>query len=638
MADFVAVLKKTIEGLNENTPEVRAKVYAKARATIDAKLAALNPPPPAAVAERQRQAIETAIEAVEQSYAPPAEEIDELDSFFENYQAEGAPVGDPYFEAEQPSTVAQAFSPEPEPEPEPEPVVPAGPHPEPDVAKIQADDAPRFEPEEPVPSVQNEPAVEPETAAASPAQETPTSAYGLPRASEFDVQSSGEEPVSNDEYDRDWDRQAADHSRDHLDEPQRDERFDGDVSQPSRAETDDEDDLDVERSERTFIAPPLASAHKRKSRTGALIAALVVLLVIGGGAYAAWTNRDAVTAFLGLQGSGELVEGTDLPDDAQANADGEEQLEPSATPDTATDTDAGEQDAVASADPDNATDMTDDAASQTASQPASGSEPVRKFTQRLQSDGTEVDEGPANGGLSIGEGTSVAELTQNAQAQSDEPDATPGATPGGTPAAPVSPNGAASTQPQSDQAVAVGQRAIFYEERTSSQPATAESGSIVWSVVQESPGGDAPAEPAIRGEATIPGKDLQLRMTIRRNTDPTLPASHIMEMIFLMPDGFEGGGIQNVVRVAMKDTEQATGSPLLGIPARIADGFFLVALSDSPAEIQANMNLLNRQNWLDIPLIYQSGRRALITLEKGVPGERVFEEAIRAWQGNVGSN
>jgi hypothetical protein len=82
----------------------------------------------------------------------------------------------------------------------------------------------------------------------------------------------------------------------------------------------------------------------------------------------------------------------------------------------------------------------------------------------------------------------------------------------------------------------------------------------------------------------------------------------------------------------MKDSEQATGSPLLGIPARIAEGFFLVALSDSPAEIQANMTLLRRQNWIDVPLIYNSGRRALITMEKGVPGERVFEEAMRAWQ------
>jgi hypothetical protein len=147
--------------------------------------------------------------------------------------------------------------------------------------------------------------------------------------------------------------------------------------------------------------------------------------------------------------------------------------------------------------------------------------------------------------------------------------------------------------------------------------------------VQESPGGDAPPEPAIRAEVTIPAHNLQLRMTIRRNADQTLPASHIMEMIFLTPENFAGGAIDSVLRIAMKETEEETGNPLLGIPAKIADGFFLVALSDTPAEMETNLSLLRDKNWIDVPVIYRSGRRALMTMEKGIPGERVFEEAIR---------
>ena len=161
---------------------------------------------------------------------------------------------------------------------------------------------------------------------------------------------------------------------------------------------------------------------------------------------------------------------------------------------------------------------------------------------------------------------------------------------------------------------------------------SADTGSIVWSVVQESPGGDLPPEPAIRAEATIPGKNLQLRMTIRRNGDPTLPASHIIEMIFLTPEGFEGGGIENILRVSLKDTEQSAGNALLGIPAKIADGFFLMALTDTKAEIDANLNLLRRDQWIDVPLVYKSGRRALITMEKGIPGEKVFDETMKAWE------
>jgi hypothetical protein len=161
---------------------------------------------------------------------------------------------------------------------------------------------------------------------------------------------------------------------------------------------------------------------------------------------------------------------------------------------------------------------------------------------------------------------------------------------------------------------------------------SAEAGNVVWSLVQESPGGDEPPEPAIRGEVQVPGKDVQLRMTIRRNADETLPASHIIEMIFLTPAGFEGGGIDNLLRIALKKAEQDAGSPLIGIPAKIADGYFLVALNDTKADEDANLSLLRNQEWIDVPVIYKSGRRALLTMEKGMPGGKVFDEAIRAWQ------
>ena len=73
------------------------------------------------------------------------------------------------------------------------------------------------------------------------------------------------------------------------------------------------------------------------------------------------------------------------------------------------------------------------------------------------------------------------------------------------------------------------------------------------------------------------------------------------------------------------------GNPLIGIPAKIADGFFLVALNDSKAETDANLTLLRRQSWIDIPVVYKSGRRALFTMEKGIPGDKVFDEALKAW-------
>ncbi|MER9415196.1 hypothetical protein NKI95_04305 [Mesorhizobium sp. M0306] len=376
----------------------------------------------------------------------------------------------------------------------------------------------------------------------------------------------------------------------------------------------------------------LHPAERRRSY-GGVIAAAIALLVIAGGGYGIWLNKDAFGSMLGLDETKAVAtEPLVKPAPAKPVAD-------AAVPAAAPPTEAGEG---------------------------------AKFTQRLTPEGHEVDPGPAAGQAGIGEGESVAALTTppsaaqapttpapaapapaapaDAQATANPPAVDGSAAP--TPATPPA-NGAAApadaaaapaaaapppapaaapmaVPPQAT--LAVGQKAIFYEERTSTAQGSAEPGNIVWSLVQESPGGDLPPEPAIRAEATIPGKDIQLRMTIRRNTDQTLPASHIIEMIFLTPDGFEGGGVDNILRVAMKGSEQDAGSPLIGIPAKIADGFFLVALNDTKADEDANLTLLRGQDWIDVPVVYKTGRRALLTMEKGIPGEKVFDEALKAWQ------
>ena len=93
-------------------------------------------------------------------------------------------------------------------------------------------------------------------------------------------------------------------------------------------------------------------------------------------------------------------------------------------------------------------------------------------------------------------------------------------------------------------------------------------------------------------------------------------------MIFLTPDNFEGGGIENVLRIALKGSEQDAGNPLMGIPAK----------NDAKQEVDASLALLQRQSWIDIPIVYKSGRRALFTMEKGIPGDKVFQDVIKAWQ------
>ena len=66
--------------------------------------------------------------------------------------------------------------------------------------------------------------------------------------------------------------------------------------------------------------------------------------------------------------------------------------------------------------------------------------------------------------------------------------------------------------------------------------------------------------------------------------------------------------------------------------APLDTNIFLIALTDADTAIETNLNLMRRQQWIDIPMQYISGRRALITLEKGIPGDQVFNDVMSAWE------
>ena len=76
MADFVAVIRRAVDGLTDNNPEMRVKVYDKARGAVRRQLEAMNPRPPEEMLQRQLDKLESAIVEVEAEHSealPPAE-------------------------------------------------------------------------------------------------------------------------------------------------------------------------------------------------------------------------------------------------------------------------------------------------------------------------------------------------------------------------------------------------------------------------------------------------------------------------------------------------------------------------------------------------------------------------------------
>jgi hypothetical protein len=179
---------------------------------------------------------------------------------------------------------------------------------------------------------------------------------------------------------------------------------------------------------------------------------------------------------------------------------------------------------------------------------------------------------------------------------------------------------------------AVAQRVVLYEEEPSDPQGKRFIGSAIWRTENVSSGPGQPADLAVRADVEIPERRMTMTLTIRRNTDQTLPASHTIEIMFNLPADFSGGSISNVPGVLMKQAEQTRGTPLAGLAVKVTNGFFLIGLSAVESDLQRNIALLKERSWFDIPIVYANNRRAILAIEKGTPGEKAFAEAFAAWK------
>ncbi|HYV71415.1 MAG TPA: hypothetical protein VE970_15060 [Pseudolabrys sp.] len=180
-------------------------------------------------------------------------------------------------------------------------------------------------------------------------------------------------------------------------------------------------------------------------------------------------------------------------------------------------------------------------------------------------------------------------------------------------------------------AAAVAQKVVLYDEDPNDPQGKRYVGSALWRTETVSPGPGLAPELAVRADIEIPERKLRMTWSLRRNSDKALPASHTIEIMFTLPADFPEGGIGNVPGVLMKQSEQARGVPLAGLAVKVTNGYFLIGLSAVEADQQRNIQLLKERDWFDVPVVYTSGKRAILAMEKGAPGTRVFEEAFRAW-------
>ncbi|XUM22848.1 AAA family ATPase [Bradyrhizobium oligotrophicum S58] len=171
-------------------------------------------------------------------------------------------------------------------------------------------------------------------------------------------------------------------------------------------------------------------------------------------------------------------------------------------------------------------------------------------------------------------------------------------------------------------------QAFLYHEDPQDPKGKRYPGKVTWSI-EQSKGPRLDAAPAIKGEIEIEN-GTKATISLRRNADMEMPASHIMELKFDWPDQ-SVSGLTSLRGIGLKGEEAERGTALVTQTARVTPKYFMVALSANEVDTKRNLMLLKGKQWFDIPIVYEGGNRALLSIEKGSDGDRVFKDVFASW-------
>jgi hypothetical protein len=154
-------------------------------------------------------------------------------------------------------------------------------------------------------------------------------------------------------------------------------------------------------------------------------------------------------------------------------------------------------------------------------------------------------------------------------------------------------------------------------------------GSTVWSTIPPAPG--QPATVAVKADADIPDLKMHAIMTLRKNTDPTLQATHTIDLKFSFADGAPISGVKDV-EPKMRNLGSTASDALTGVRVRISDVYFLIALAKGDQDAARNLDLMQTRACFDFPLLLTDNRVAKLVIQKSTNGEAMLAKAFEAWK------
>lgn len=685
MADYRSILNRAISGLDENNEDARRGIYDKARKALMRQLSSLEPALSPAEISKQRLQLEEAVRDIENKHSGAGVFEDAVSNALLN-EDDGAVI-------ESTAGEPQPAVPEPTPLPTPEvaPVIePGGEDVEPASGVVSSN--PWLEPESSpdpashvTPEISHdddsnvvevqveevEPAAVTTTHVTDGSKEVGTSPDAvdeplLPPAKD-PVFDSAAPPASNEDtslsMDTSDDEKPSDKEPDEpldlvdeatavlarvdtikagsasaLDELRETMAADGVAVTPtpevSLTASKAGDTADKEGAAAVKAQDPaVAAAATKKSGGGGLVWILILLVLVGAGAFS-WAQRETIGPIVmpvvdQIRG---IIIGSGTPTSPGSDAGG-----------TSKDPAKGDDDTPADEEPQSnkAEDriLTTPIEETTTAEPEEDQSGIKLGNRVALPDSSEPNAVPIV--RPVVPANKPDPTTPQTPAPAVEQDQSTNETPATPPAPTVDQDAgenteAATATPQEPAQTAVpnlfASSAILYEERSNGGRPDVSTGIVVWELVPT--GSEAIGSeglPSVRGKARIQNRDLSIRFELMRNLDDTLPASHLIEMEFSPGPLFTGDTISNIAGISMKENEQESGKQLAGAVVKVSESVFWVAMSSRAADLASNSDALKVQKWFDIPILFTSGKRAILTLEKGAAGAKAIEAAFAAW-------
>jgi hypothetical protein len=190
--------------------------------------------------------------------------------------------------------------------------------------------------------------------------------------------------------------------------------------------------------------------------------------------------------------------------------------------------------------------------------------------------------------------------------------------------APEAPSAPAAPAPSA------GRAAMLVASADNPQKPAVSLGSTVWSLIPPAP--NQPGTVAVKAEADIPDLKMHATMTLRKNTDPTLQATHTIDLKFSFAEGAPITGFKDVGLPQMRKEDSTAAEALTSVKVKISDTYFLIALAKGEADTARNLDLMQTRSWFDFPLLLIDDRIAKVVFQKSTEGQAMLEKAFEAWK------